>query len=347
MPDRRSELRSCCPSRVSSSAVSLGPCPGIGISLADQRQHELLHEPRLAVGGVLVEPQVTGLDAELGEAGRRQWRRPATPRRSTRRRPHRGPEQAELLELIIAPTSRPLAAASSPWERLAPARSAGALPPAPRSTAGGPVQISSTSSREPGTAVAPDPLGTLGVTASRRGGATRRARVGPREAATPRPRHRRLRRRPSPRGRPRCRGTPIRCPMPAVTPVAAPERSRWRPRCHAPAPRSRSRPRSTAASCVSPGAPVAPPPTPVAGAVPREHSPSRGPRRRRGAASVRSPAMSFCRRPRRRAMFPRGDGRPPGGRPLADQDALGDGGLIVGRIRPLGCADRFVVPVGP
>ena len=64
-----------------------GRGPGPRVPLPDEGEHDLLHESRLPVGGVLVEPQVAGLDPELGEPAA-TWPRPGRPRRSTRcRRP--------------------------------------------------------------------------------------------------------------------------------------------------------------------------------------------------------------------------------------------------------------------
>ena len=77
----------------------VGPRPGLGIPLPDQGKHDLLDEPRLAVGGVLVEPEVTGLDPVPAKpAARLATARASSSKYSARRPPW--PEQSELPELL-------------------------------------------------------------------------------------------------------------------------------------------------------------------------------------------------------------------------------------------------------
>ncbi len=73
----------CWPSRASSSAVCDGPCPGLGVALADHRDHDLLDESR---------PRGRRRSCRAaGDGPRRRtrrtwppgWPRPATPRRRT------------------------------------------------------------------------------------------------------------------------------------------------------------------------------------------------------------------------------------------------------------------------
>ena len=66
---RSSDARSCWPELGQLVDRLLGPDPGLGIPLADQGEHDLLDESRLAVGGLLVEAEVAGLHPEPGEAG--------------------------------------------------------------------------------------------------------------------------------------------------------------------------------------------------------------------------------------------------------------------------------------
>ncbi len=98
-----------------------GPGAGLGIALADHGDDDLFDEARLALGGVLVEAQVAGLDAEGGEAWRPRWPRSAPPRRRTRPRRRAWPGAARTPGARRRTRRRsPLAAHSSSRERLAP-----------------------------------------------------------------------------------------------------------------------------------------------------------------------------------------------------------------------------------
>jgi hypothetical protein len=49
------------------SLVGFGP--GFGVSLPDQRKHDLLDKAGLPLGGILIQAQMAGFDAESGESG--------------------------------------------------------------------------------------------------------------------------------------------------------------------------------------------------------------------------------------------------------------------------------------